>query len=235
MKWLKAPARLPVGTRVYAIGDIHGCAEQLRALHEMIRADLQENPTSGASLVHLGDFIDRGPDSAGAIAAAMAFTACPVVNLSGNHEATLLAALDGDAPSATDWMYYGGREALQSWGLEPHAPRESWVTGIPTAHLAFLRALRLQYRVGPYLFVHAGIRPGVPLDAQSPDDLLRIRGAFLDSEADHGAIIVHGHTPVRERVADLRDNRINLDTGAVFGGPLTCGVFEEGRIGLLTA
>ena len=235
MKWLKAPAKLPIGTRVYAVGDIHGCAAQLRALHAMIRTDLQANPTSGACLVHLGDFIDRGPDSAGAIEAAMAFNACPVINLSGNHEATLLAALDGDAPSATDWMYYGGREALQSWGMEPHSPRESWAAGIPTPHLAFLRALKLQHRVGSYLFVHAGIRPGIPLDAQSPDDLLRIRGAFLDSEADHGAIIVHGHTPVRERVADLRDNRINLDTGAVFGGPLTCGVFEEDRIGLLTA
>jgi len=235
MKWLRAPARLPVGTRVYAIGDVHGCADKLRALHDLIRADLVANPTSGASVVHLGDFIDRGPDSAGAIDAVMGFNTCPVVNLRGNHEDTLLAALDGDAPSATDWMYYGGREALLSWGLAAHAPRESWATGIPGAHLAFLRGLTFRHRVGPYFFTHAGVRPGVPLEAQSPDDLMRIRGAFLDSDADHGAFIVHGHTPVRERVADLRENRINLDTGAVFGGPLTCGVFEENRIGLLTA
>ncbi|MDB5414809.1 MAG: serine/threonine protein phosphatase [Rubritepida sp.] len=234
MKWLKAPARLPVGIRVYAIGDIHGCADKLRALHELIRADLTENPTSGASLVHLGDFIDRGPDSAGAIEAVMAFDACPVVNLCGNHEATLLAALDGDAPSATDWMYYGGTQALESWGIDPRAPRDNWSTSIPAAHIAFLRGLSLKHRVGPYIFAHAGIRPGVPLDEQSPDDLMRIRGAFLDNEADHGVIVVHGHTPVRERTADLRENRINLDTGAVFGGPLTCGVFEEARIGLLT-
>jgi serine/threonine protein phosphatase 1 len=235
MKWLKAPATLPVGTRVYAIGDIHGCADQLKALHDLIRADLKENPTSGASVVHLGDFIDRGPDSAGAIEAVMAFNPCPVVNLRGNHEDTLLAALDGDSPSATDWMYYGGSQALASWGLGPLAPRDTWAAGIPAAHLAFLRGLRLHHRVGPYLFVHAGIRPGLPFEDQKPEDLLRIRGAFLDSEADHGMIVVHGHTPVREREADLRGNRINLDTGAVFGGPLTCGVFEEGRIGLLTA
>ncbi|WP_424814206.1 metallophosphoesterase family protein [Roseococcus sp. YIM B11640] len=235
MKWLRAPAKLPVGTRVYAIGDVHGCADKLRALHDAIRADLKENPTSGASLVHLGDFIDRGPDSAGAIDLAMGFKACPVVNLRGNHEDTLLAALDGDGPSATDWMYYGGGQALQSWGLDPFAQRDTWATGIPAPHIAFLRGLKLHHRVGPYLFVHAGIRPGVAFEDQSSEDLLRIRGAFLDSEADHGMIVVHGHTPVREREMDLRENRVNLDTGAVFGGPLTCGVFEEDRIGVITA
>lgn len=235
MRWLKAPGQLPVGTRIYAIGDVHGCADKLKTLHDAIRADLKENPTSGACLVHLGDFIDRGPDSAGALELAMGFSACPVVNLRGNHEDTLLAALDGDSPSATDWMYYGGTQALASWGLDPAAPRESWATGIPAAHVAFLRSLRLHHRVGPYLFVHAGIRPGVPFEEQKPEDLMRIRGAFLDSEADHGMIVVHGHTPVREREADLRENRINLDTGAVFGGPLTCGILEEDRLGLLTA
>ncbi|WP_421995036.1 metallophosphoesterase family protein [Roseococcus sp.] len=235
MRWLKAPATLPVGTRVYAIGDVHGCADKLRALHGLIRADLKANPTSGASVVHLGDFIDRGPDSAGAIEAVLAFDACPVVNLRGNHEDTLLAALDGDSPSATDWMYYGGKDALASWGFAADAPRDSWAAGIPAAHISFLRGLRLHHRVGPYLFVHAGLRPGIAFEDQKPEDLLRIRGAFLDSEADHGVIVVHGHTPVREREADLRENRINLDTGAVFGGPLTCGVLEEGRIGILTA
>jgi serine/threonine protein phosphatase 1 len=235
MKWLRAPARLADGLRIYAIGDIHGCADKLRVLHEAILADLKAHPTRGATLVHLGDYIDRGPDSAGAIEAVMGFDACPVVNLMGNHEATLLAALDGDAPAATDWMYYGGREALTSWGMAPHAPRTEWGAGIPAAHQAFLRGLAVRHRVGPYFFAHAGIRPGVPLEAQAPDDLIRIRGAFLDSEADHGVIVVHGHTPVREREADLRANRVNLDTGAVFGGPLTCGVFEEDRLGLITA
>jgi serine/threonine protein phosphatase 1 len=234
MRWLKSPVTLAKGRRIYAIGDTHACADKLKQLHELIRADLTENPTN-ATLIHLGDFIDRGHDSAGALDLAIGFDACPVVNLSGNHEATLIAALDGDAASATDWMYYGGREALMSWGLAEHAPRETWAAGIPAHHIAFMRGLKFSHRIGPYFFAHAGVRPGVPLEAQSPDDLMRIRGAFLDSEADHGAFVVHGHTPVRERVADLRENRINLDTGAVFGGPLTCGVFEEDRIGLLTA
>lgn len=235
MKWLRTPARLTDGLRVYAIGDVHGCADKLRALHEAIRADLAQHPTRGATLLHLGDYIDRGPDSAGAIDAVLGFDACPVVNLMGNHEATLLAALDGDAPAATDWMYYGGREALASWGMAPDAPRGEWAAGIPAPHQQFLRGLALRHQVGPYFFAHAGIRPGVPLAAQTPDDLLRIRGAFLDSEAEHGVVVVHGHTPVREREADLRANRVNLDTGAVFGGPLTCGVFEEDRLGLITA
>ncbi len=235
MKWLRAPATLAQGKRVYAIGDTHGCITQLRAVHDAIRADLAAHPTPGAVVVHLGDYIDRGPDSAGVIAAVRGFDACPVVNLKGNHEVTLLAALDGDGPSATDWMYYGGKEALASWGVDPDAPPAEWRSGIPAEDQGFLRGLLPHHRVGPYLFVHAGIRPGVALEAQSLDDLTRIRGPFLDSEADHGFVVVHGHTPVRERVADIRPNRINLDTGCVWGGVLTCGVFEEDRLGLITA
>jgi serine/threonine protein phosphatase 1 len=233
--WRRAPATLPEGERLYAIGDIHGCVAQLNALHAAIRADLKANPVRRALLVHLGDYIDRGPDSAGAIEAVRRFDACPTVNLMGNHEATFLAAFDGDPPAATDWLYYGGKEALASWGLPAHAPREQWAARIPVAQIGFLRRLVLSHRHGPYLFVHAGIRPGLPLEEQTPDDLTRIRGPFLDSEADHGVVVVHGHTPVRERVADIRPNRVNLDTGAVYGGVLTCGVFEEDRVGLITA
>lgn len=233
--WRRAPATLPAGERLYAIGDIHGCLAQLERLHAAIREDLRANPVPRALLVHLGDYIDRGPDSAGVLEAVRRFDACPTVNLLGNHEATFLEALDGDAAAATDFLYNGGREALRSWGLPPHAPRDLWAEAVPAAQRAFLRRLVLSHRHGPYLFVHAGIRPGVPLDRQSPDDLTRIRGPFLDSDADHGVVVVHGHTPVRERVADIRPNRVNLDTGAVYGGVLTCGIFEEDRLGLITA
>jgi serine/threonine protein phosphatase 1 len=233
--WRRAPATLPAGERLYAIGDIHGCVAPLRRLHAAIREDLRANPVRRALLVHLGDYIDRGPDSAGAIDAVRGFDACATVNLLGNHEATLLDALGGDAAAGTDWLYYGGKEALASWGLPTHAPRETWAAGIPAAHHAFLRGLATHHRHGPYFFAHAGVRPGVPLNQQSTDDLTRIRGPFLDSEADHGAVVVHGHTPVRERVADIRPNRVNLDTGAVYGGVLTCALFEEDRIGLITA
>ncbi|MDW8316185.1 MAG: metallophosphoesterase family protein [Rhodovarius sp.] len=214
---------LPPGERIYAIGDIHGCLDRLRALHAEIRADLAARPCRCASIIHLGDYIDRGPDSAGVVAYLIDCD-LPCVNLMGNHEATALAALDGDGAACADWLAYGGDAALRSWGLDPYGPRSTW--RLPPAHIAWMRGLRLMHRAGPYLFVHAGIRPGVPLAAQAPEDLLRIRRPFLDSDADHGAIIVHGHTPTRSRRPERHHNRINLDTGAVYGGPLTCGIFE---------
>jgi serine/threonine protein phosphatase 1 len=157
-----------------------------------------------------------------------------VVNLLGNHERTMLDALAGEPAAVTDWLYSGGAQALASWRIDPASPIPSWSTAIPAAHRAFLADLALHHRVGGYLFVHAGLRPGVPLERQSLDDLLRIRGAFLHSDADFGAVVVHGHTPVRHG-PEIRANRVNLDTGAVFGRDLTCGVFEGDRLGFLFA
>ncbi|MCW8086923.1 metallophosphoesterase [Sabulicella glaciei] len=231
MEWRQAPARLEPGRRLYAIGDSHGCASRLRALHERIVRDLTARPCGDAVLVHLGDFIDRGPDSAGCLDAAMGFSACPVVNLMGNHEETANAALDGAGHACTDWLYTGGREALASWGINSLSPRESWAAGIPQRHRDFMARLALWHRVGPYFLVHAGIRPGIALHSQAREDLLCIRRAFLDSEADHGAVIVHGHTPTRDRVPEMLANRINLDTGAVYpSGRLTCAVLEADRV-----
>ncbi|MBN8892761.1 MAG: metallophosphoesterase, partial [Rhodospirillales bacterium] len=213
-----APASLPPGERIYAIGDIHGCAERLLALHAAIAADLARRPVAAPLLLHLGDYVDRGPDSAGVVALLAAgdpLAGMPTVNLMGNHERTMVDALSGERASATDWMIAGGREALASWGGNPDAPRESWPAHVPAAHMAFLRALSLRHRAGGYLFVHAGIRPGVALDAQAPSDLLSIRGSFLYSDAAFGAVVVHGHTPQKAPV--VRHNRIGIDTGAVFG------------------
>jgi serine/threonine protein phosphatase 1 len=232
----EAPATLPEGRRVYAIGDIHGCAARLFALHDAIREDLARRPAASPLLLHIGDYIDRGPDSAGVIACLAAgppLPGVPTVNLLGNHEQTMIEALSGDRAAGTDWLYQGGRTALESWGVDPDSPRETWPGGVPTAHLAFVRALPLSHREGGYLFVHAGIRPGVALEAQSREDLLRIRQPFLFTEADLGAVIVHGHTPVKAPV--VRHNRIGIDTGAVFDGPLTCAVLEGRRVAFLTA
>lgn len=231
--WQDAPARLPAGQRLYAIGDIHGCLDQLTELHRFIAADLAARPTASAQLIHLGDIIDRGPDSAGCIEAILRFTACPTVTLMGNHEDSAVAALAGHGYACNDWMAGGGRTALASWGVDSHSPRESWAAGVPAAHRAFMESLPLFHQVGPYLFIHAGLRPGLPILSQLRDDLLRIRRAFLDSEDDHGAVIVHGHTPTRDRRPEIRPNRINLDTGAVFeGGRLTCAIFEDARLGI---
>ena len=237
MRFEPAPGTLPRGHRVYAIGDVHGLADRLASLHATIARDLAERPVPRPLLLHIGDYVDKGPDSAGVLdrltAAAPPVPGAPVVNLMGNHERTMLDALSGERACITDWLHTGGREALASWGADPDAP-EGWAATIPAAHLEFVRGLRLHHRLGGYLFVHAGIRPGVPLEAQAEDDLLRIRGSFLSSEVDHGAVVVHGHTPVRHG-AEVYDNRINIDTGAVFGRPLTCLVLEERRLAFLEA
>lgn len=231
-----APGHLPHGRRVYAIGDIHGCASRLWALHAAIAADLAARPVAAPLLLHLGDYVDRGPDSA-AVVARLAegdpIPGLPTVNLMGNHERTMIDALSGHGAAATDWMIAGGREALASWGGDPDAPRDTWPGHIPANQMDFLRNLTLRHQEGGYLFVHAGIRPGIPLADQAASDLLSIRSSFLYSEVDFGAVIVHGHTPHKTPV--IRHNRIGLDTGAVFGGALTCAVLEGRMIGILQA
>ncbi len=229
-----APGRLPEGHRVYAIGDIHGCLDRLRALHAAIAADLAARPVASPLLLHVGDYVDRGPDSAGVVRLLAAGDPLPgvaTVNLMGNHERTMLDALDGVGPSATDWMISGGREALASWGGDPDAPRDTWPAHVPAGDMAFLRGLALRHQVGGYLFAHAGIRPGVALGAQTEQDLLTIRNSFLYSEQDFGVVVVHGHTP--RMAPEIRHNRIGIDTGAVFGGRLTCAVLEADRVGFL--
>ena len=230
-----APAALPHGRRVYAVGDVHGCAERLEALHAAIAEDLARRPVAAPLLLHIGDYVDRGPDSAGVLARLLAGPALPdgveVVNLMGNHERTMLDALEGDRAAGTDWLFQGGRPTLESYGIDPDGPREAWARGLPPAHLEFLRDLALQRAEGGYLFVHAGIRPGVPLDAQTAEDLLRIRQPFLYTDQELGAVVVHGHTPVKAPV--VRANRIAIDTGAVFGGKLTAAVLEGETVGFL--
>jgi serine/threonine protein phosphatase 1 len=232
----KAPAVIPPGRRVYAIGDIHGCNVQLGNLHEIIVEDLARRPVDAAVLLHIGDYVDRGADSAGVLRRLLRGPPVPdvqVVNLVGNHDETMLHALSGDRAAATDWLFAGGRPALESYGIDPDSPRETWPENVPPEHLDFLRNLTLTHREGGYFFVHGGIRPGVPLDEQAREDLLRMRQPFLYSEMDFGAVVVHGHSPVKEPV--VRHNRIAIDTGAVFGGKLTCVVLEGETLGFLTA
>lgn len=232
---VRAPGRLRPGERIYAVGDIHGCAEQLAELHEAILADVVRRPVGKTVVVHLGDYIDLGPDSAEVVErlAAGAPEGLLTVNLAGDHEQMLLDALAGDRAAATDWLEAGGAGALQSWGIDPGAPREQWGVLIPERHVAFLRSLKLSHRAGGYLFVHAGIRPGVALAAQAREDLQRMRQPFLYTEQDLGVVVVHGHTSSAQPV--IAKNRIGLDTGAGIGGTLSCAVLEEDGVGFLTA
>jgi serine/threonine protein phosphatase 1 len=231
-----APAALPQGRRVYAIGDIHGCPAKLAELHELIDADLAARPIAAPLLVHIGDYVDRGPDTAAVIEMLRQgppIPGIPTVNLKGNHEQTMIEALAGERAAGTDWLFHGGKSALESYGLDPDGPRTEWRVAVPDSHVAFLHGLALIHREGGYVFAHAGIRPGVPLAEQTPDDLLRIRQPFLFTEQDLGVVVVHGHTPTKAPV--VRANRIGIDTGAVFGGLLTCLVLEGTSLGFLTA
>jgi serine/threonine protein phosphatase 1 len=231
-----APAATPPGRRIYAIGDIHGCDTQLANLHEIIAEDLARRPIDNAILLHIGDYVDRGADTAGVLtrlAATSPVDSIPTINLLGNHDETMLHALSGDRAAATDWLFAGGKPALESYGIDPDSPRDSWLPQIPAQHVDFLRQLKLSHHEGGYFFVHAGVRPGVALDQQTREDMLRIRQPFLYTELNLGAVVVHGHTPVKAPV--VRHNRIAIDTGAVFGGKLTCVVLEGETIGFLTA
>ena len=226
--------RAPTDCRVYAIGDIHGRADLLRALRRRIRADAAQAPALDKRVVYLGDYIDRGAASREVFDMLIdeplaGFTS---VHLSGNHEAMALDFLE-DSRTASRWLNDGGAETLKSYGLagapcwDPLAMagvRESLAAALPARHLAFLRGLRLSHTEGDYFFCHAGVRPGVALESQAPEDLLRIREPFLESDADHTKMVVHGHS-ITERV-EPRPNRIGVDTGAWRSGRLSALVLE---------
>jgi serine/threonine protein phosphatase 1 len=225
---------VPAGTRVYAIGDVHGRADLLAEMHGLIRADADGATSSRRLIVYLGDYVDRGHDSAGVIEALLAGPepGFEAVHLIGNHEQAMLDFLD-DVAIGPMWLYNGGGATLASYGVRaPHvaSPRELepvrrlLLERLPARHRAFLAGLRLWHAEGDYLFVHAGVRPGVALEAQSREDLLWIREEFLYSNRDFGHIVVHGHTIFDQ--PQLRPNRIGIDTGAFHTGTLTCLVLE---------
>ena len=184
------------------------------------------------SFVFVGDYIDRGPQSCGVIDCLIDLKARhgdSVVTLMGNHEAMALAFFD-NGPQARTWLVQGGLETLRSYGVAQ--------TELPRAHVDWMRSLPLRHDDGLRLYVHAGVNPRAPLDAQNDNDLLWIREPFLSHRGDYGRLIVHGHTPLMDGVPDLHGNRLNLDTGAVFGGPLTAAVFDEAQtepVGFLQA
>jgi serine/threonine protein phosphatase 1 len=227
-----APGVLPEGRRVYAIGDVHGCLDRLVSLHWAIAADLAARPVRYSVLVHMGDYVDRGPHSRQVIDLLMGSIAPQVtfrLDLMGNHEAMMRQALDGDRRAAGHWLDNGGEQTLESYGVaEPMIVRpEEWRRAVPDMHMAFIDRLHPMHREGNYVFAHAGIRPGVPLKAQAPEDLMWIREPFLSDREQRDVVVVHGHTPKPE--PEVLENRIGIDTGAVMGGKLTCLVLEGDR------
>lgn len=224
------------GYRAYAVGDIHGRIDLLEHLLAKVHADLQRHPAKRSLLIFVGDLIDRGPSSAQVIERLRTYRREGVkpIFLLGNHEEVLLRVFGGDASVVESWLRFGGLECLQSYGVRRARLRgrsaeqviEIVREAVPQAHIDFLGTFADSCRFGDYLFVHAGIRPGIELGQQSQSDLRWIREPFLFDETDHGFVVVHGHT-IREDVEE-RPNRIGIDTGAYRSGVLTA-LAVEGR------
>jgi serine/threonine protein phosphatase 1 len=227
---------LPEPDRVYVVGDIHGRSDLLDRMVAEIERDLHTYPVGSALTVTLGDYVDRGPDSRGVIERLIRNPfPTSLVSLRGNHE-LLLEAFMEDPPVADHWRRLGGLETLHSYGIPVASmmmgrgyekAAEALRAALPRAHLEFLRSLWTSLSIGQYFLCHAGVRPGIPLDRQSVEDLLWIREEFLSSRDDFGKIVVHGHTPTES--PEVLPNRINIDTGAFVTGRLTCAVLDRGR------
>ena len=229
------PPRVPDGRRVYAIGDIHGRLDLLRQLHRLIEQDAAERPDLARMVIYVGDYVDRGRHSRQTIDLLLdePLPGFEAVHLRGNHEAIMLQSLT-DPRMARHWLRFGGDMTLFSYGITltaseatPETIEEAQIAlrdALPRRHYRFLRRLRPAHSEGDYHFVHAGIRPGVPLDEQDQEDLLWIRDKFLKSKKHHGRVVVHGHSPVDQ--VDFRDNRIAIDTNAYASERLTALVLE---------
>jgi len=228
-------ASVPADTRVYAVGDIHGRADLLDRLHRAMLDDAYGPAPTRLVAVYIGDYVDRGLQSREVIDCLLGdpLPGFERVHLKGNHDAWMLAFLD-DASIGPAWLGFGGQATLVSYGVSSEedadvATRYQGISArlraaLPAAHREFLEGLALSHVEGDYAFVHAGVRPGVPLERQHEDDLLWIRDEFLRSRGDHGRIIVHGHTVTDE--PDVHRNRIGIDTGAYASERLTCLVLE---------
>ena len=231
---------LPEGLVVYAVGDIHGCADLLQAAVEAIDADVKAQEPKQVLRVFLGDYIDRGLDSRKTLDILIEYGRCHhSIFLMGNHEAVLAEFLR-DPAQLHDWRQFGGLQTLISYGLRPSLTpsqgeqidlAKAFAMTLPSAHRDFLANLAPSFLCGDFFFVHAGARPGIPLEQQTEEDLLWIRDEFLASQYDFGKFIVHGHSPVRE--PDLHSSRINIDTGAYATGKLTVLRIEGTKLQLL--
>ena len=235
-KW--SAARITDGIRIYAIGDVHGCSSLLEQLLALIEAHITAFPSCRPILVFLGDYIDRGPASRQVLDQLIFLREHKeVIFLKGNHEGYLLEFLKQPA-ILPKWLQYGGLDTLRSYGITPMSyvdpgEQQFLATSLRLAltecgHIEFLDQLRISFVCEDFFFVHAGVRPRIPLPQQSEEDLLSIRNDFLDYEGDLEKLVVHGHTPVPH--PEVCSNRINIDTGAYATGRLTCLIIERDKM-----
>jgi serine/threonine protein phosphatase 1 len=228
-KQKNGPPSTPRGYRAYAIGDIHGRLDLLNRLLVAVEEDVSRRPPRKSILIFLGDLIDRGPDSMGVVERLRTYRHDRLKPhfLVGNHEEVLLRILAGERGILASWLKFGGAQCLESYGVDPatvaKATERSGLAmvkqAIPASHASFIGEFADTVRLGDYLFVHAGVRPGVDLSLQSQSDLRWIRSPFLENDADHGFVVVHGHSIAHQ--VEYRANRIGIDTGAYRSGILT--------------
>lgn len=232
---------------LYAIGDIHGHLAKLEEVHDWIEKDRAEYADPASQVIHVGDLVDRGPDSAGVIAFLQQGLSegRPWVILKGNHDRMFAGFLgdphhrDPGLRSALPWLdrRLGGTATLASFGVDVADPARvedihaEAIRKVPKTARTFLRDLPTSHTSQQAIFVHAGLRPGIPLKDQSEDDLLWIRTGFLEDPRDHGALVIHGHTAIR--AATHHGNRVNIDSSAAYGGPLTAVAIEGWQVWLL--
>ena len=225
----KARHQGPPGSRAYAVGDVHGRLDLMLDLLRQIERDNERRGPAKTYLIFLGDLVDRGPDSRGVVEHLIKQPPPfhRTVFLKGNHEEFFLSVLSREDNNVQRWLTYGGLECAESYGVSPgwflNASQgelvDRLIEQVPRSHVEFLSNMADTFRFGDYLFVHAGIRPGVALEQQISGDLRWIREGFLDDSSDHGVMVVHGHTIVD--APEERPNRIGVDTGAYKTGLLT--------------
>lgn len=228
--------RAPADTRLYAIGDIHGRVDLLAALHSQIRVDAETSDQDRHVIIYLGDYVDRGEASKSVLDLLLdnPLEGFETIFLKGNHEEMMLGFLDNE-PVGAMWLHNGGDATVYSYGVRMAVPsssvddryaalQEALRQNVPERHVAFLRDLKLYHQEDGYLFAHAGVAPGIPLEQQASEDMLWIRERFITSTADHGYCVVHGHTIFDQ--PDIRPNRVGIDTGAYFSNVLSCLVLE---------
>jgi serine/threonine protein phosphatase 1 len=230
-------SRPPDGWRIYAFGDLHGRRDLLERLRSAIAADIDRSTATKNVIVGLGDYIDRGPDSRPVIDILLQglVPQAEQILLRGNHEDLLLRFLDDPVGVGSSWFQLGGLECLRSYGVDvrpflragfdARAARQEFMRLMPSEHLRLIESMPLRLVAGDYFFVHAGVRPGIPLDQQAARDLLWIRREFIEAQPEWDKVIVHGHFPVAEPFIGAR--RINLDTGAFVSNRLTCIILES--------
>lgn len=224
----------PRGRRAYAIGDVHGCLDLLNRLLARIEAEIARGPKRKTSIIFLGDLIDRGEASAQVVERLRTYAppGAKAHFIMGNHEEVLLRLVAGETELLPSWLRFGGAETLRSYGVDPatlvgmppEAIRRRLRQAIPGEHIEFLKSFADSISFGGYLFVHAGIRPGIDLSEQSQTDLRWIREPFLGDTSDYGFVVVHGHTISNE--VEVTDNRIGIDTGAYCTGTLSALAIE---------